>query len=230
LISPGAGVTPLLLPRRRLAPALQAVARAGIERTVVFPVFHSDDAIANRAFARIVALARGRLCGLAFVHPQRDAGRVRLMMSEAVEQLGFRGIKVDRHDGGVTREICDAARGIGLPVLYDVIGETETVGLLAGEYPDVSFIIPHRGSFADEWRAEIDMIGLLIRHPNGFTDTSAVRRFDLVEEPARAGGLGRCCSAATALGFTPASNSPRSGCCACGRTTSAVCCDTVPHS
>lgn len=164
---------------------LARAARAGIERTVVFPVFHSDYAIANRAVARIAASARGRLYGFAFVHPRRDAGRVRRMVREAVEQLGLRGIKVHRHDGRITREICDAARRFALPVLYDVMGETETVELLASEYPDVPFIIPHLGSFADEWRAQVDMIGLLMRHRNVFTDTSAVRRFDLLEEAAR---------------------------------------------
>lgn len=164
---------------------LSRAAGAGIERTVVFPVFHSDYAIANRAVARIVASSRGRLYGFAFVHPRRDAGRVRLMVREAVEQLGLCGIKVHRHDGRITREICDTARRFGLPVLYDVMGETRTVELLAGEYPDVPFIIPHLGSFADEWRAQVDMIGLLLRHRNVFTDTSAVRRFDLLEEAAR---------------------------------------------
>ena len=72
-----------------------------------------------------------------------------------------------------------------MPVLYDVMGEVETVELLAGEYPDVQFIIPHLGSFADEWRAQVAMIGMLMRHRNVYTDTSAVRRFDLLAEAAR---------------------------------------------
>jgi predicted TIM-barrel fold metal-dependent hydrolase len=49
----------------------------------------------------------------------------------------------------------------------------------------VQFIIPHLGSFADEWRAQVAMIGLLMRHANVHTDTSAVRRFDLLAEAAR---------------------------------------------
>lgn len=158
--------------------------RAGIERTVVFSAFHSDYAIANRRVARIVRAARGRLYGFAFIHPTRDAGRVAPLVREAVEEHGFRGIKVHRHDARITREICDAARRFRLPVLYDVMGEVETVELLAGEYPDVAFIIPHLGSFADEWRAQVAMIGMLIRHPNVHTDTSAVRRFDLLAEAA----------------------------------------------
>ena len=115
------------------------------------------------------------------------------LVREAVEQHGFRGIKVHRHDARITREICDAARRFGIPVLYDVMGEVETVELLAGEYPDVQFIIPHLGSFADEWRAQVAMIGMLMRHSNVHTDTSAVRRFDLL-----AGG-GAAAAAAGAL-------------------------------
>ena len=107
------------------------------------------------------------------------------LVREAVERHGFRGIKVHRHDARITREICDAARRFGIPVLYDVMGEVETVELLAGEYPDVQFIIPHLGSFADEWRAQVAMIGMLLRHANVHTDTSAVRRFDLLAEAAR---------------------------------------------
>ena len=164
---------------------LARAARAGIDRTVVFSAFHSDYAVANRRVARIVAGSRGRLYGFAFVHPARDAGRVSALVGEAVERYGFRGIKVHRHDARITREICDAARRFGVPVLYDVMGEVETVELLAGEYPDVQFIIPHLGSFADEWRAQVAMIGMLMRHANVHTDTSAVRRFDLLAEAAR---------------------------------------------
>jgi predicted TIM-barrel fold metal-dependent hydrolase len=163
---------------------LVRAARAGIERTVVFSAFHSDYAVANRLVARIVAGSRGRLYGFAFVHPARDAGRVHALVREAVERHDFRGIKVHRHDARITREVCDAARRFGLPVLYDVMGEVETAELLAGEYPDVRFVIPHLGSFADEWRAQVAMIGLLMRHSNIHTDTSGVRRFDLLAEAA----------------------------------------------
>jgi uncharacterized protein len=164
---------------------LRRAARAGIERTVVFPTFDSDYAAANRRLARIVRGSRGRLYGFAFVHPVRDAGRVHALVREAVEAFDFRGIKVHRYDARITREICEAARRFGVPVLYDVMGEAETAELLAGEYPDVAFIIPHLGSFSDDWRAQVAMIGLLLRHTNIHTDTSAVRRFDLLQEAAR---------------------------------------------
>jgi uncharacterized protein len=164
---------------------LARAARAGIDRTVVFAVFHSDYAVANRRVARIVAASRGRLYGFAFIHPLRDAGRVHALVREAVEQHDFRGIKVHRHDARISREICEAARRFGIPVLYDPMGEIGPVELVAGEYPDVRFIIPHLGSFSDEWRAQVEMIGLLLRHANVNVDTSAVRRFDLLAEAAR---------------------------------------------
>lgn len=164
---------------------LPRAARAGIDRTVVFPALDTDYLLANRRLARIVAASRGRLYGFAFVHPVRDAGRVMPMVQEAVERFGFRGIKVHRHDARITREICEAARRFNLPVLYDPMGELAPVELLAREYDDLQLIIPHLSSFADEWRAQVAMIGLLMRHPNVHTDTSAVRWFDLLQEAAR---------------------------------------------
>ena len=62
------------------------------------------------------------------------------------------------------------------------------VELLATEYPSVSFVIPHLGSFADDWRAQLALIDHLVRHPNVYTDTSGVRRFDLLEMAARRAG------------------------------------------
>jgi predicted TIM-barrel fold metal-dependent hydrolase len=105
-----------------------------------------------------------------------------------VEQFGFVGIKVHRHDGRISREICEVAQGFGLPVLYDVMGEVSVVELLATEYPNVTFIIPHLGSFADDWRAQLALIDHLVRHPNVYTDTSGIRRFDLLEQAVRRAG------------------------------------------
>jgi len=73
-------------------------------------------------------------------------------------------------------------------VLYDVMGEAAVAELLATEYPDVNFIIPHLGSFSDDWRAHVTLIDQLVRHDNIHTDTAGVRRFDFLQEAvARAG-------------------------------------------
>jgi predicted TIM-barrel fold metal-dependent hydrolase len=164
---------------------------AGIHRTVLFAAFHSDYRVANRQVAHIVHSRPDRFYGFAFIHPARDRGRVELLVREAVEQHGFRGIKVHRHDARITREICEAAKTYGLPVLYDVMGEASVVELLATEYPEVNFIIPHLGSFADDWRAQLALIDHLVRHPNVYTDTSGIRRFDILEQAAKRAGAGK---------------------------------------
>jgi predicted TIM-barrel fold metal-dependent hydrolase len=170
---------------------LRWAARYGIGRTVLFAAFHSDYAVANREVARIVASRPGRFWGYAFVHPARDRGRVRALVREAVERHGFRGIKVHRHDARITREVIEAAREWRLPVLYDVMGEVAPVELLAAEYPDVAFIIPHLGSFADDWRAQTALIDHLERWPNVYTDTSGIRRFDILQAAVRRAGAGK---------------------------------------
>ena len=162
-------------------------AAAGILRTVLYPAFNSDYARANRTLARIVSAGAPRYLGFAGVHPEADRGRGARLIGDAVA-MGLRGIKVHRHDGRLSREICEAARVWRLPVVYDVMGEVSSVELFAAEYPDVTFIIPHLGSFADEWRAQRAFIDILVRHPNVRTDTSGVRRFDLLAEAVRRAG------------------------------------------
>lgn len=162
--------------------------QAGIHRTVLLAAFHSDYRQANREVAGIVARHPDRFYAFAFVHSLRDRGRVAELVRVAVERHGFVGIKVHRHDGRITREICEIARAYRLPVLYDVMGEVSVCELLATEYPDVNFIIPHLGSFADDWRAQLALIDHLVRHPNIYADTAGVRRFDLLEQALNRGG------------------------------------------
>jgi predicted TIM-barrel fold metal-dependent hydrolase len=172
----------------RLERYLLRAARAGISRTVLFATFHLDYAIANREVARLVATRPTQFCGFAFIHPARDRGRIFELVSDAVNNYGFRGIKVHHHDARITREVCEAALAFSLPVLYDVMGEVAVVELLAREYPLVPFVIPHLGSFADDWRAQNALIDHLVRHPNVYTDTSGVRRFDILQDAVRRAG------------------------------------------
>jgi predicted TIM-barrel fold metal-dependent hydrolase len=187
----GDGLTGPWDTRAPLAAYLRRADAAGIDRTVLFAPFSSDYAAANREVARIVRGGAGRFLGFAFVHPERDLGRVDAMLDEAVAVHGFRGIKAHRHDGRLTREVCAAARRLRLPVLYDVMGDVAPIELFATEYPGVEFVIPHLGSFADDWRAQRAFLDLLERHPNIHTDTSGVRRFDLLVEAVRRGGPGK---------------------------------------
>ncbi|GIH06921.1 hypothetical protein Rhe02_49880 [Rhizocola hellebori] len=171
-----------------LAGYLSRARAAGIDATIVFAAFGSDYERANREVARIVRGDPGRLLGFALVHPDRDSGRIASMIATAVTEHGLRGIKAHRHDARLTREVCEAARQWRLPLLYDVMGDVAPIELFATEYPQVAFIIPHLGSFADDWRAQRAFLDLLARHPNVHTDTSGVRRFDLLVEAVRRAG------------------------------------------
>jgi predicted TIM-barrel fold metal-dependent hydrolase len=150
--------------------------------------FHTDYAVANEEVGRIVASRPDRFFAFAFVHAGRDRGRVLQMVQRAVFDLGFCGIKVHRHDARISREICETARRLGLPVLYDVMGEVFAAELLATEFPDVNFIIPHLGSFADDWSTQLAFTSLLADRPNIFADSSGVRRFDVLETALRRAG------------------------------------------
>ena len=165
--------------------------RAGITHTVLFAAFHSDYARANAEVARIVARNPQRFFGFAMLHAERDRGRIQAMVETATRRYGFCGLKVHRHDARITREICEAARAFSLPVLYDVAGEVSVCELLAQEYPEVNFIIPHLGSFADDWSAQLALIDHLTRHPNIYADTSCVRRFDLLEQAVKRAGAAK---------------------------------------
>jgi hypothetical protein len=171
-----------------IEPYLRRARAAGIDRTIIFAAKRSDYASANRDIAHIAAQHVGRVWCFACVHAQRDAGRIETMVEHAVERWGFRGIKVHRHEAPATREVARAARRFRLPILYDIMGQPSLIDLIASEYPDVNFIVPHLGSFADDWRVHMQVIDQLVRLPNVYADTSGVKRFDYLAEAVRRAG------------------------------------------
>ena len=171
-----------------IEPYLHRAAAAGIDKTIVFAPFHSDYAEANSQVARIVARYPGKLIGFAFVHAARDAGRIGEMVGRAVTKWHFHGIKIHGHDAMPTREVCEVARRFVVPILADVVGQPSVVNMLASQYPDVNFIIPHLGSFADDWRAQQQVVDQIVRYPNVYTDTSGVRRFDYIVQAIKRAG------------------------------------------
>jgi predicted TIM-barrel fold metal-dependent hydrolase len=171
-----------------LGPYLRRARTAGITKTIIFSLFHTDNEVANAEVARLVAANPESLIGFLFLHSKHDAGRVGPMVRRAVEVWGFRGIKLHGFEGMPTREICEAARRYRLPVLIDVVGKTHIIDMCAPQYPDVNFIVPHLGSFAGDFRAHQQTIDLLVRYPNVYADSSSVRHFDyLVQAVKRAG-------------------------------------------
>ncbi len=169
---------------------LGRAARAGIARTVIFPGFVADYAAANVEIAKLVAARPKLLLGFACVHAERDRGRILALLS-AARGLGLLGIKVHRRDARLTPEVCEAARALGMPVLYDPMGEVQVAVDAARAYPDVDFIVPHLGSFDDDWRSQLALLDPLRRLSNLFADTSGVRFFDLLVEAVRCAGAGK---------------------------------------
>ena len=185
---PGDGLTGPWNTRADLSRFLAWSKAAGIHRTNIFAAFHSNYSYTNAIVAKMVRQFPDRFFGFAFIHAERDAGQVFRLVRQAVEEYKLCGIKTHRHDARISREICEAARFFKLPVLYDPVGETAPLELIAREYPDVNFIIPHLSSFADDWQAQLHFIPFLERHHNIYTDTSGVRRFDLLEMALRSAG------------------------------------------
>jgi predicted TIM-barrel fold metal-dependent hydrolase len=181
----------LTAPWNTIAPLgkyLRRATSAGIDKTIVVPAFHSDYDLANAELARIIAHHPGRLIGFVFVHTGRDAGRISEMVAHAVRRWRFRGIKVHGSEGMPTREACEAARAFRLPMLVDVVGRPHVIDQFAPQYSDVDFIVAHLGSFADDWRAQQQVVDKLVRYPNLYADTSGVRRFDYIVEAVRRAG------------------------------------------
>lgn len=187
----GDGLTGPWDTRAPLKAYLAQAKACGIEKINLFAAFHSDYAKANREVGQIVKKNPRLFFGFAFVHANRDRGRVFKMVAEGLRKFGFRGIKVHRHDARISREICEVAQALQMPVLYDPMGEVSTVELIAQEYPGVNFIIPHLGSFADDWKAQLAFVPMLKKYRNVYTDTSGVRRFDLLQAALAEGGAGK---------------------------------------
>jgi predicted TIM-barrel fold metal-dependent hydrolase len=154
---------------------------SGISHTIIFPALGLDYAQGNDFVTRLAARNPSRFSPFGFIHPLNDRGRVGDIVARLVKR-GIVGLKVHRHDARITREICDVALAHHLPVLYDVGGEVESAELLAQEYPKLNFIIPHLGSFADDWKSQKSLIDIAARYSNVFCDSSGTRRFDLLEE------------------------------------------------
>jgi uncharacterized protein len=184
----GFGLTDFWSRRPLLEKYLRRAKAAGITHSLLFANFHDDYAIANKAVADIVFSQPARFYGFAYVHAVRDKGRIDQLVRTAVEEYGFVGIKVHRRDARITSEICEVARELSLPILYDATDEVSVVDWLGNHYPDVSFIIPHLSSFMENWRAQKAFLPRLESYPNIHTDTSGVRFFDLVDRAVQFAG------------------------------------------
>ena len=163
---------------------LRRASQAGIERTVLFAAFHSDYASRQpRGGAHRGEQARSLL--RLRIHPSRTRPGTRVR----VGQDRRRALRFCRHQGASTRRTHhprDLRGGAGLLLAGALRRDGRGIRLrIAGAgIPEVNFIIPHLGSFADDWRAQLALIDHLVRHPKsirGYVGRASVR-------PAGAGG------------------------------------------
>lgn len=164
---------------------------AGIGHSVLLAALGDDYRQGNAEVAALVRRDPARYTGFVFVNPDGDRGRVATVVGEAVAGGWCRGIKVHWHNGRITREVLAAAGRFRLPVLYDPRGDTTTVELVLRDYPQVALLVPHLGSFAGDWGAQVALVDKLRRHPNLFVDSSGVQYFDLLVDVVRHGGPDR---------------------------------------
>ncbi len=174
--------------RADLSAYLERAEEAGIDKTVVFAITSDDYERANAEVAEIVARHTDKLIGFARIHPERDKGKIERLLRRAVEDYGFRGIKVHGGEALPTREVCEVAKSLNLPILVDIMGRVEVLPLLAVEFPEVNFVVAHLGSFADDWRVFQVMPFMLAKFPNLYADTSGVRFIDHLLEAIRVAG------------------------------------------
>jgi predicted TIM-barrel fold metal-dependent hydrolase len=184
----GSGADAFWNAEARLERHLARARDAGIDRTVVFPTFSPDYDTANARLAHVVRRHERDVIGFAGINPTRDAGHVASLLGRAVEEYGFRGLKVHGHESLPTREVCDAARRYRLPMLVDVVRRVEVVDALAERYPEIDFIIPHLGGFSDDWVTQTRLIDRLCRLPNVYADTSGVRYWEMLVRSVRLAG------------------------------------------
>jgi predicted TIM-barrel fold metal-dependent hydrolase len=172
----------------RLERHLARARAAGIQLTVVVPVFNRDYAAANARLATIVRAHEGELIGFGAVHPERDRGQIDKILGRAAEHYGFRGVKVHGYDALPTREVCEAARRYRLTMLVDVVQRVGIIEMMAEQFPDVNFIVPHLGGFAENWAVQMQLIAQLKRFANVYADTSGVRYWDALVRAVRWAG------------------------------------------
>jgi predicted TIM-barrel fold metal-dependent hydrolase len=164
---------------------LRHMAEAGIDRTVIFPINNAEYERPNREIAAICARYPDKFIGFAKHDPQTEAGRIRAMLRQEVEELGLKGLKLHRLP---TREVLDAVAELGIPILYHP-EKVSNFHLIASEYPQIPFIMAHLGSFASrDWTEHIAAIDAARRYPNVYLDTSSVVFFQFLEKAAKEAG------------------------------------------
>ncbi len=150
---------------------------AGIDRSVVFAMSTTTRRSIEMAIEAVERFPR-RLIPYAYALPSYE--RVVLdELAEAIEGLGFRGIKIHVGECRLHPYIIDPvfalAGELGVPCLVDFGGDLATAGRLARDFPRTKLIIAHFGRYLCTDAALVEQfIALAELHENVWLDASGV--------------------------------------------------------
>jgi len=163
-------------------------AEAGIDRSCVMAPRNPLYDLPNKQVAGCCEKYPDQLIGFAVHNPQRETGQLRRALSAEVKAMGLKGV---RSDGHPTRELCDAAAELNIPVIYypdlnEYPGPARAYYMVATAYPSVNFILPHLGAYRSwQWWAHYEAMDLVKRFPNIYVGTSSVVSRKYLEMAAR---------------------------------------------
>jgi hypothetical protein len=163
---------------------LQHAQEAGIDKTIIFPINNTNYNEANEEIAQICQRYPERFAGLARHDAETESGgTIRPRLFHEIHDLGLRGLKLHTQPN---TEILDAAKELGIPILYDSNQHVELFAQFLPYYPTIDFIIPHLGSDqSDNWEEHLVAIELAKRYPNVHLDTAAVVITEYLEKAVR---------------------------------------------
>jgi len=153
---------------------LQHAQEAGINQTVIFPIYNTTYEKANEEIAEICGRHPGRFIAFADHSPATEAGRIRSLMLRECHDLGVRGIGEMEEEPNA--ELLEVAKELRLPILIHPPQERVAPFYdFVPTNPDVNFIVAHLGSSGSEdFDEHLAAISLAKCYPNVYLDTSNV--------------------------------------------------------
>ena len=176
-------------------PAMDAV---GVDKAVMFNIWHPEGTRANDDTASLVAHAPDRFMGFAYVSPLMSEGMV-AELGRAVDQLGLVGIKLYPPFTKIKLNerqwfpIYEFANSRCLPLLWHTGIEPENwpcyVGDVAPDFPDARFVCGHSGNCPPMRKMAIEVARA---NENVFLETcSTFRTPGAIEELVNSAGANR---------------------------------------
>jgi predicted TIM-barrel fold metal-dependent hydrolase len=153
---------------------LQHAKEAGIDQTVIFPIYNRTYEKANEEIAEICRRYPGRFIGFADHSPATEAGRIRSLLLREYHELGVRG--VGEFEEEPTPELLNVVKELHIPILIHPPHErVAPFNDFVPSYPEVNFIVAHLGSSGSEdFEEHLAAINLAKRYPNVYLDTSNI--------------------------------------------------------